>query len=431
MILKIHPSQIRKALNNAFDDAEFDAFCLDYFDDLYDKFSSEMRKDYKMTLLLHLCRRRPTGFEDLLNLVRQEYEMSDFQRKELKPLIEALEAYLKPLQRTAQGTIPLVRTDICPFEYGPTVPPKRFYGRESQRVHIKTRIGGISAQCVSIVGMRRSGKSSLLRYIRERLAEFCSPEQQALVVTLNLQAKRFHTPDGLIEGLRRGIERQIARSPWQRDENDDEWAVEDGLCELRDTGKRLIVLIDEFESISNHLEQFQGWGDDWRAKASAGCFALVIATLRPLDDIYQANGLTSPFGNLFTQTNMQPFTKQEWRTLVRERFTMSGIQISQRDLALIDDLAGGWPFYTQMAAALLWEYGDHARTREAFKQQATPRFAELWKDLKESERQVLHNIIKPNRRLSSDTRTLQRYGIVRSDGKPFSSAFAEFVRGQG
>ena len=53
---------------------------------------------------------------------------------------------------------------------------------------------------------------SLLRYIRERLAEFCSPEQEALVVTLNLQAKRFHTPDGLIEGLRRDIERQIARS---------------------------------------------------------------------------------------------------------------------------------------------------------------------------------------------------------------------------
>ncbi len=46
-------------------------------------------------------------------------------------------------------------------------------------------------------------------------------------------------------------------------------------------------------------------------------------------------------------------------------FAATSRALSDADLALIDEIAAGLPFYTQMAASLLWQYGDHAQTKGA------------------------------------------------------------------
>jgi hypothetical protein len=358
------------------------------------------------------------------------------------------------------------RTGANPFEYGPPVPPERFYGRRRAIADVKNRIGAISAQCINIVGQRRNGKSSLLRYIRERTEVFCQREQKPLIVTLDLQDRKFHTPEGIIEGLRRGIKKLTGTEPWARDVNDDPFEVEDGLQALCDNGHRLIVMLDEFEAISRRLEQFQDWGEDWRAKASAGLLTLLIASKRPLSEIYENMSLTSPFSNIFSTTILGALEEEAWHSLVQRGFDPPqpplerGEQeiaeepplekrkqdaagqppflrgaggISEAELAWIDDLAGGLPFYTQMAAALLWQHGDREQARTEFIFQATPRFRELWDDLTALERHALRDaagvsgLAAPN---SAITDTLQRHGLLRSDGCLFSSAFAEFVREQ-
>lgn len=93
-----YTAQIRRALDIAFDDTELSAFCFDYFRIVYDRFSRGMRKDDKISLFLDHCRREPTGFERLLDCVRQEYFQSNSSREVLSSLIEALEAYLNPSQ---------------------------------------------------------------------------------------------------------------------------------------------------------------------------------------------------------------------------------------------------------------------------------------------------------------------------------------------
>jgi hypothetical protein len=113
---------------------------------------------------------------------------------------------------------------------------------------------------------------------------------------LDLQSNPVSAPAGIGEGLRRGImQQQQGRAPWKQDENDDDWAVNDGLEALRDRGVRLIVMLDEFEAISSRLEQFQGWGEDWRLSAreasptkasTQGLFSLVVST-RPINKMYQ------------------------------------------------------------------------------------------------------------------------------------------------
>lgn len=356
------------------------------------------------------------------------------------------------------------RTGINPFEFGNPVQPKHFYGRQRAIADLKNRIGAISAQCINIVGQRRNGKSSLLRYIKECTEVFCVPQQKPLIVTLDLQNRRLHTPEGIIKELRRSIIKYTQIEPWSLEANQEpyEYEIEDGLIDLRDRGYRLIVMFDEFECIGQHLEQFQDWGGDWRAKAGNQLFALVIASKRPLSEIYNIMKLESPFGNIFNQTILGALEEDAWHNLVLDGFkeggdldspdplyqggnksrerefipTLSrGVEggLDYTSLQWIDDLAGGLPYYTQMAAALLWQHGELEQAEAEFIFQATPRFQELWEDLTVQERHALRHaagtsgLATPSLAISKN---LQRHGLLRLDNRLFSSAFAEFVREQ-
>jgi hypothetical protein len=338
-----------------------------------------------------------------------------------------------------------------PFIYGDPVPPEKFYGRRQAILEVKNRIGAIGqsphfvnvSQSVNIVGLRRIGKTSLLRYIRSNPTEFIHPERQPLIVSLDLQSNPVSTPAGIMEGLRRGIMRQQGKEPWKQDENEDDWAVQDELEALRDRGVRLIVMLDEFEAIASRLEQFQGWGEDWRfsereaspTKASTqGLFSLVVASKRPISEMYQGLGLTSPFGNIFSTTILGGLEREAWEKLVRDGF--AGSNVSAETLDWIDELAGGLPLYVQMAAALLWqESGDLTRAEAAFRIQAEPRLRELWQGLSGLEQGVVQQLEDGDSpeemlRQRAVVDQLQRYGVIRADGGLFSRVFAELVRGQ-
>jgi len=53
-------ADLRQQLNRAFDDAALNAFCLDHFPEVYDRFARGLRRDEKITLLLDHCRRQGT-----------------------------------------------------------------------------------------------------------------------------------------------------------------------------------------------------------------------------------------------------------------------------------------------------------------------------------------------------------------------------------
>ncbi|MBU1747559.1 MAG: hypothetical protein KKA73_07715 [Chloroflexi bacterium] len=59
---------IRKLLTDTFDDPGLDAFCMDHFPVVYDRFSRGMRKDEKVTLLLDHCRRKG-GLDTLRRII--------------------------------------------------------------------------------------------------------------------------------------------------------------------------------------------------------------------------------------------------------------------------------------------------------------------------------------------------------------------------
>lgn len=350
---------------------------------------------------------------------------------ELKRLISDLFRQLQ--QQDYKGAVAVQSSSISlprkrenPFTYGPTVPPECFYGRKAQLVDIKQRIGGITPQCVNVVGLRRNGKSSVLRYVEKRIDKFCIPAQKPLVVSIDLQDQRFHQPVGIIEGLRRKIEKKTGEAPWARADNEDPFEVADGLEALRDKGYRLIVMFDEFEAIGQRLEIFQDWGDDWRSKASCGLVTLVIASRQEVSKLYQSLDLTSPFGNIFSTTILGALEVEAWQKLM----TDGGLDAPE--IRWVDDMAGGLPYYAQLAAAMVWQHGEFDSARRGFLEQAQPRFEELWRELSSKRRLALSEAVVSASLLSDPgiARDLERHGLVRPDGRPFSDELADFVRQQ-
>jgi predicted nuclease of predicted toxin-antitoxin system len=229
--------------------------------------------------------------------------------------------------------------------------------------------------------------------------------------------------------LRDGIATAVGAAPWSESENADPFVVEDGLEQLRDRGYRLIVMLDELEAIGRRLSEFQDWGEDWRSKASAGLFSLVIATKRPLGEVYGSLGLTSPFDNIFSKTMLGSLASADWRQLVKDGLP----GIDRAELDWIDRLAGGWALYVQMAAAMVWQFGGLAEAEREFRFQADDRFRELWKDLG-AEQSVLRTLVQTGRPIDPTKGLgdrLCRYGVVRSDGQLFSEAFGDWIRESG
>jgi len=175
------------------------------------------------------------------------------------------------------------------------------------------------------------------------------------------------------------------------------------------------------------LDKFQDWGEDWRSKASAGLFALVVASRHPLSEIYKNLGLTSPFGNIFSTTVLGALEIEAWEKLLRDGFSSCGTDT----LNLVDNLAGRLPFYTQMAAALIWQHGDMERVKSEFLFQVAPRWEELWHELSDLERHALKVAAGKSGSVAAPvTRDLlQRYGLLGTNGELVSDVFAEFVRG--
>jgi hypothetical protein len=145
----------------------------------------------------------------------------------------------------------------------------------------------------------------------------------------------------------------------------------------------------------------------------------VVASKRPISEVYKGLGLTSPFGNIFSMTILGALEQGDWKKLVQDGFAGSEVDIMTLDW--IDKLAGGWPFYVQMAAALLWQMEDPVLAETAFKMQAEQRLRELWQNLSEIEQGLVQQLGDAEPTLLEK---LQRYGIIHVDGRLFNDEFA-------
>jgi hypothetical protein len=315
-----------------------------------------------------------------------------------------------------------------PFFVGGAVPSELFVGRASVLAFIQQRLGGRTLQSASIVGERRIGKSSLLRYVKERAAELFNPKP--VVIYLDLMKGYCHTRLGFTKALRRELTAALGREPWPASEDADPSTLSFAFEDLSRAGVRLVLCLDEVEDLTKRRAEFDDVLEELRAAGQSGQLGLLTASRQSLAELCRSGGLTSPFYTIFLQENLGLLAEAEWRPLVTDRMA-----VTEGELRAIERLAGGHPHYTQIAASRLWHsrhHGDPAWEQRAL-DDMQPLWADQWQHLPPTERIALTAIARgypgpaPNMPV---TQTLSRRGLLR-DGALCSEAFAEWLRTAG
>jgi len=314
--------------------------------------------------------------------------------------------------------------------------PRDFYGRSSELSRIYERIKAGRPQSISLVGVRRIGKSSLLRAIHHpffRKKYLPAPQEYALVY-MDLQAKRNAEPAELLQHVLDELQREY-RGYLKLNVRPDYDGLKDVIQTFQEAGLKLIFLWDEFESVTRNPMIGPEFYAYFRALANNFNVAYITTSSAQLQSLCHTKEIAdSPFFNIFTNLHLGLFKPNEARKLIVEPSASAGKSL-EAHLDFVLEVAGHFPFFIQIACSALYsmrrvEKSDYKRAKEIFMEEARPHFQEYWERFDESQKAAVFALAKgrkPPREHAFAVKDLTQAGFV-LNGKLFSSLFAEFVR---
>lgn len=281
-----------------------------------------------------------------------------------------------------------------PFIYGRPVRPGEFLDREAELRTIFNRLR--NCESTAIVGEPHIGKSSLLLQLADEdtLRIYLGDDARCLVVfPLDLQPiSSNYTPTDFWAEVLEPLQghpghRTTARLLEQATEAGyARRALERLFNHLGKQGRRLVLLLDEFERLLIHRNfQDPSFFALLRSLATrTGGLALVPASRLSVAEMNeQGRGLLdtgSPFFNNVIEVRLRPFDEQTVDALL----DWTGELLSLDDRRFIRRVAGHHPFLLQaMAAALVEITGDdcQARAAQSFYEGISFHFDDLWRGL--------------------------------------------------
>jgi hypothetical protein len=309
-----------------------------------------------------------------------------------------------------------------PFTFGnPIREPARFYGRVEDIRQIVNRLRSSAHESTSVVGERRIGKTSLLKHLdnQEVAAGLGLPPSEYCMVYIDFQGLTDITPQRFWGRVLHKMERSICLPDLapeiqqvRKQENFDLFDLEDLFETITDEGLTTVLLMDEFE----YVTQNPSFGSDFfgglRALAIHQNLPLVTATRRELVDLCHSEELKgSPFFNIFANVVLRPFSREDVYGMLDGYLAETGLRLSSREKELVIGLGGGYPFFTQMAGNYLVEAKRKGLEDDAFLQdvvanfdaQSDSHFTYMWSHSSESEKITLLAVISLNRQKPSKT----------------------------
>jgi serine/threonine protein kinase len=243
--------------------------------------------------------------------------------------------------------------ELPPFIAGPPiVHPGRFFGRERELKRVFNLLKRPPLQNAAIVGPRRSGKTSLLHYLRTvptAAPEVLRPGQRAAWlpeaeryrwVFVDFQNPQFGSREGLLRHLLTALN---LTTPYPCDM--------DHFLEAMNRSLRApaVILFDEIgAALERYPELDDAFWEGLRSLATnlpGGNLAFVLASHQPPDQLARASRLGSPFFNIFGYTaELGPLTEPEARDLI----SSSPIPFPVSDVDWILAQSGRWPILLQI-----------------------------------------------------------------------------------
>lgn len=321
--------------------------------------------------------------------------------------------------------------------------PEDFYGRNPQTRRFFEIIGGTQAQSVSILGLRRAGKTSFLQYVahEEVMAQHLPDPENYVMVYVDMSTCK--TPSDFYHRLLIRLKVALGQGQtvnlWRESPPGSVkmYDVEALLCQY--PHRRVVLLLDEFD----HLKTAAFDPDflvELRAMTGVLDYEMACVTASYWD-LYQLGshiGLppTSPFYNIFypTPIYMSGLEVDDVQALITEPAQQSGLAVTKEDVQGVFQLSGSLPFFIQATAAKWFEEKRNksqpnlANIGRHMVAVMSPFLAQWWRHLSPPQQDLLRALANKQSldklpftdiELSEAARRLLNYGILVRRGNGF------------
>ena len=296
--------------------------------------------------------------------------------------------------------------------------PAEFFGRSREIRKIYSRLDAPHPQSISVVGERRIGKSSLLNYIyqaknrRKQMQNY----DNAIFVYLDFQREMDYDVAKFINFLFSMFSYESKHdSDYTKRENTlDE--LKRVVEELQERGKRMIILMDEFEAITKNEKFQEHFFAYLRSLANSYRVAYVTSSYEDLQRMCHNKDISdSPFFNIFSNLPLRPFTEDDAMELITVPSEAEGVPLEPHAKEILE-LAGRFPLFLQIACSAVFEFLlEHkdealnwAQITKSFSDEVDQHYRSIWDRMEEPARENLG-------RIASGKSVSRQYEFVNED----------------
>ena len=383
---------MRHNLNDYFSESELRELCFD-LDVPFEDLDGRNKRDKALALIKYLERRG--RLSELIALCR-----------DLRPNVEWLDL---PGASAADRSLSSDQaTSTNPFTYGnPISEPGRFFGRHREVEQVFSRLTNPEHESTSLVGSRRIGKTSLLKYLAnpEVRRQYGLDPDRYVVIYIDLQMLEASTTANRLWRRLLGQVARYCRDPEVkfivRDLREsgaiDNFALADVFDAIDASGQHLVLLLDEFENVTSNENFDAGFFYGLRSLAIQHNLSLVTSSGQELIELTHSETIrSSPFFNIFANINVSVFTEAETRELIDHTLAGTRVRFSEADIVDLLEIAGTYPFFVQAAAFFLFRAyakgldpdGRAAYLTAKFRPEAAPHLSHFWQESNQHEQIV-------------------------------------------
>lgn len=245
---------------------------------------------------------------------------------------------------------------------------------------------------ISLVGLRHSGKTTLLRcmsqaVVQERLGYNLSNH---LFVYIDIRNWLRKSSDDFFDMVSEAIitaGRELLNLSLPFLNGGDRYIAV--LERVKEQGIQTVLLLDAFDDVTRNQAFDPEFFMFLRAQATAGLVSYVTASIAPLNQISHAAIQGSPFFNIFGVCQIKPLAHDEARRLVLIPSRQAGLPFTEEEAAWVIKFAGRYPFFIQRLCYSLFDEkfqrGSSGVNRKRVLRQAygelLPHFEYLWEEL--------------------------------------------------
>jgi hypothetical protein len=312
-----------------------------------------------------------------------------------------------------------------------------FFGRERETRRIEDMLSSDTPQCVSVIGERRIGKSSLVLRVYHKMKAL----ENTLAVYLDCDglSERCKSKDDFFKLLNQLFLEALEEKPEIKK------LVEKGfntyssfkafIKNCVQKGIKTIIFIDEFEHLPAHKFADDTFFSNLRATANNPDNRLAFVTIskKELKELAHQSITTSNFWNIFRVEIIGLLEHKSIERLRRYGFEKTNIFLTEKEIEKIHYYAGDFPFFNQVACGFLWNSKAHDDPLDwdNLEVEAFPYYEKLWEDRTKEEQKLLKKIISAYYLDDFAVKEMRSRGILWEEKKlyfPFSDYFEELLK---